>query len=78
MITDKLILDSDKIIYKYEKREKQLISEAEKREEKTKLEMAGKMLLKNKPLDEIIDFTGLTEKKIRQLAKKLSIEIVLQ
>ena len=57
---------------------KKLIQDAEKREEKAKLDMAEKMLLKNKPLDEIIEFSGLTEKKIRQLAKKLSKEIVLQ
>ena len=38
---------------------------------------AEKMILKNKPLVEIIEFSGLTEKKIRQLAKKLSKEIVL-
>jgi len=45
--------------------------------EKNKIETAEKMILKDKPLAEIIEFSGLTEKKIRQLAKKLSKEIVL-
>jgi len=78
MIIEKLILDSDKIIYKYEKREKQLISEVEKREEKAKLETAEEMILNNEPLGKIIKYSKLSEKKIRQLAKKLSKEIVLQ
>ena len=39
------------------------------------IETAEKMILKDKPLAEIIEFSGLTEKKIRQLAKKLSKEI---
>ncbi|KJW02150.1 hypothetical protein REIP_0153 [Rickettsia endosymbiont of Ixodes pacificus] len=30
-------------------------------------EMAKKMLRKNKPLDEIIEFTGLTEREIEEL-----------
>ena len=45
--------------------------------EENKLEVAEKMILKNKPLDEIIEFSELAEDKIRQLAKKLSKEIVL-
>ncbi|KJV93499.1 hypothetical protein RPAGB_1028 [Rickettsia parkeri str. Grand Bay] len=32
-----------------------------------KISIAKKMLAKNKPLDKIIDFTGLTEKEIEQL-----------
>ena len=46
--------------------------------EEFKTAMAEKMILKDKPLVEIKEFSGLTEKKIRQLAKKLSKEIVLQ
>ncbi|AFD19599.1 MAG: Rpn family recombination-promoting nuclease/putative transposase [Rickettsia slovaca] len=36
-------------------------------EAKQKISIAKKMLAKNKPLDKIIDFTGLTEKEIEQL-----------
>ena len=43
--------------------------------QESKIATAKKMILKNKPLAEIIEFSGLTEKKIRQLAKKLSKEI---
>ncbi|WP_084686989.1 hypothetical protein [Rickettsia tamurae] len=32
-------------------------------------EMAKKMLRKNKPLDEIIEFTGFTKKEIEELQK---------
>lgn len=32
-----------------------------------KISIAKKMLAKNKPLDKIIDFTGLTAKEIEQL-----------
>ncbi|HJD67014.1 MAG TPA: transposase [Rickettsia endosymbiont of Bembidion lapponicum] len=34
---------------------------------KEKITIAKKMLTRNKPLDEIIDFTGLTEKEIEKL-----------
>ncbi|CEO17842.1 hypothetical protein RMONA_07455 [Rickettsia monacensis] len=34
-------------------------------------EMAKKMLRKNKPLDEIIEFTGFTKKEIEELQKQL-------
>jgi len=89
MITDKLILDSDIIRYKRdqmilrsEQREKQLIQKAEKlaekREEQARLETAEEMILDNEPLERIIKYSKLSEKKIRQLAKKLSKEIVLQ
>ena len=40
-----------------------------------KIATAEKMILRDKPLSEIIEFSGLTEKKIRRLAKKLSKEI---
>jgi hypothetical protein len=36
-------------------------------EKKSKIEVAKKMLLKNKPIDEIIEFTGLTEKEINEI-----------
>jgi len=49
----------------------------EEGEQKRAVETAEKMILRAKPLSEIIEFSGLTEKKIRQLAKKLSKEIVL-
>ena len=45
----------------------------EEEREKKAVEMATKMLLKNKPTDEIIEFTELTEEKILQLKKKLEI-----
>ncbi len=34
-------------------------------------EMAKRMLRKNKPLDEIIEFTGFTKKGIEELQKQL-------
>ena len=41
-----------------------------KKEEKRKtVEIAKKMLLKNKPIEEIIEFTGLTEKEIKEIQK---------
>ena len=48
----------------------------EGKEEKA-VETAEKMILRNKPLSEIIEFSGLPEKDICRLAKKLSEEIVL-
>lgn len=36
-----------------------------------KIEMAKKMLLKNKPLDEVIEFTELTEKEIKTIENNL-------
>ena len=44
--------------------------------EESKIEVAEKMILKDRPLSEIIEFTELTEKKIRQLAKELAKEII--
>ena len=35
------------------------------------IEMAKKMLLKNKPIDEIIEFTELKEKEIREIEKTI-------
>jgi hypothetical protein len=50
-----------------------------KEETKSELatEVAEKMILKDKPLAEIIEFSGLTEKKIKEIAKKLPKELVL-
>jgi len=45
--------------------------------EENKIETAKKMILKNKPLEEIIEFSDLPEKKIREIAKKLSKEIIV-
>jgi len=36
-----------------------------------KKEMARKMLLKNKPISEIMEFTELTEKQIREIEKTI-------
>ena len=48
--------------------EEQKIIDAEaKGKARQKISIAKKMLAKNKPLDKIIDFTGLTEKEIEQL-----------
>ena len=44
----------------------------EKAEKKKAVEMAKKMLLKNKPIEEIIEFTDLTEKKILSLKKQIA------
>jgi hypothetical protein len=43
---------------------------------KERSETAKRMILKDKPLAEIIEFSELPEKKIRELAKKLSKELV--
>ena len=40
-------------------------------ERRGKKEVATKMLLKNKPIEEIIEFTGLTEKEIEKIRKTL-------
>jgi len=45
---------------------------------KTKIAIAEKMILNYEPLNKIKEYSGLTEIKIRQLAKKLSKEIVIQ
>ena len=39
--------------------------------EEEKIETAKKMLLRNKPMDEIVEFTGLTEEKIKEIEKTL-------
>ena len=44
--------------------------------EEGKVEVVEKMILKDKPLEEIIELSGLTEKKIKEVAKKLSKELV--
>lgn len=49
----------------------------EKGEEKGRLkkalEVAGKMLAKNKPIDEIVEFCGLTEKQVRELLSSFQV-----
>ena len=35
------------------------------------VEMAKRMLLRNKPIDEIIEFTGLTEREIKEIKKTI-------
>jgi len=77
MIADKLILDIDRVMYEKDILINRLIKESEKREEKAKLETAAEMILNNEPLEKIIKYSKLSERKIRQLAKKLSKEIVL-
>ena len=66
-------LEVAKRIWREEAREDGLeegIREGEKKGEKKKaIEMAKKMLIKNKPMDEIIEFTGLTEKQILNIKK---------
>ena len=74
-------LDDAKRIWKEEAREEGLeegIKEGlekglkkglEKGEIKKAMEMAKKMMLKNKPIDEIIEFTGLTKKEILKIKK---------
>ncbi|KJV89113.1 hypothetical protein [Rickettsia bellii] len=39
--------------------------------EKRNIEIAKKMLIKGKPLDEIIEFTDLTEEQIKELKTEL-------
>ena len=45
----------------------------EKGEQQAKIKMAEKMLLNKEPIDKIIEYTGLTEKKIRSIKKQLKI-----
>ena len=45
--------------------------------EETQIKVAERMILKDRPLAEIIEISELKEKKIRQIAKKLSKELVL-
>jgi hypothetical protein len=45
--------------------------------EEGKIEIVEKMILREKPLSEIKELSGLTEKKIKQIAKKLSKELIL-
>ena len=58
--------------------EKERLIGIEEGREEANIVTAEKMILKNKPLAEIIEFSGLTEKAIRQLAKKLSKEMISQ
>jgi hypothetical protein len=51
--------------------DKNLLKKLENAEKQTKIEMAKKMILKNKPIDEIIEFTELTEKEIKNIEKQL-------
>ena len=66
---------------KYEKEIKKYEMEIKKYEMEAKteaaIELAEKMILKDKPLAEIIEFSGLSENKIRQTAKRLSKKLVL-
>jgi len=48
----------------------------EEGQEESKIKTAEKMILKDEPLEKIIEYSELTEKKIRQLAKTLSKEII--
>lgn len=48
-------------------KEQKIMDIEAKGDAKQKISIAKKMLAKNKPLDKIIDFTGLTEKEIEQL-----------
>ena len=39
---------------------------------------AEKMLKRSKPLSEIVDFSGLTETAVKDLAEKLKIKVVVE
>jgi len=54
-----------------EKRSKQAEKQAKKQ---AKIDMAKKMLLKNKPIAEIIEFTELTKTEILKIKKTLNTE----
>ena len=70
MISQKLILDIDKIRYKAEKREQKLIKDAEKREEKGKLEVAQNLLDSGMTVEQIKNLTNLPLTKIKSLQKQ--------
>ena len=58
--------------YSVKRTREQATIEGEKKGEKKKaINMAKKMLAKNKPIDEIIEFTDLTEKEIIDIKKIL-------
>ena len=59
----------EEVIYKYEERLKKEAIEKGMKEgiEKSKIEIAKKLLLKNTPLKEIIELTSLSEKQINSL-----------
>lgn len=63
MLTEKLILDIDRVIYKAEK-------DKEKAEEKKALEIAKKMLNYGMSIEQISEFTGLSLSKIKGLQKQ--------
>ena len=52
--------------------DKKLLKKAENAEKNAKKEMAKKMLMKNRPMDEIIEFTELTEREIKNIEKQLN------
>ena len=70
MMSEKLILDIDRVIYESNIREKKLISEAEKREEKAKLEVAQNMLDTGMTVAQVKKLTKLPLSKIKKLPKK--------
>ena len=67
MITDKLILDTDILIYERD----QLLLEAEKREEKKALEIARNMLNAGMTVEQIKNLTKLPLSKIKRLQKQI-------
>ena len=76
MITEKLILETDKIIYERDKiiaekdkREKQLLLESGKREQKKALEIAKNMLDDGMAAEQVAKFTKLPLSKIKRLQK---------
>jgi len=59
---------AEKEIQEAERKAEREIQEAEKKAENKKaIEIAKKMLLKTKPIEEIIEFTGLSEREIKRI-----------
>jgi predicted transposase/invertase (TIGR01784 family) len=64
---DKNVRKKLKKLENVEKQIKIAEEQAKNAEEQAKIEVAKKMLLKNKPMDEIVEFTGLTEDEIKNI-----------
>ncbi|MCL2099853.1 MAG: hypothetical protein FWH24_05415, partial [Oscillospiraceae bacterium] len=70
IMTEKLILDVDRIMYKAEKEKEKLIKESQKREEKAKLEIAENLFSMGMTEEQIKNATNLPLNKIKGIKKK--------
>ena len=71
MIAEKLILETDRLIYDAERREKQLLLESTKREENKALEIAKNLLNLGMTIEQIKIATNLPLNKIKELQTQI-------